>query len=76
VLAKEEETFKAHLADLKSRGFEKETREEIKSLKKERVDILEANISGQRSIYQANLPTMVQKLNAAIATPANKLSLR
>lgn len=46
VLAKEEETFKTHLSDLKSRGFEKETREEIKQLKKERVEILEANISG------------------------------
>ena len=29
-LAKEEEEFKAHLKDLKSRGFEKELREEIK----------------------------------------------
>ena len=45
MLAKEEEDFKNHLADLKLRGFEKEPREEIKQKRIIQTDLLDDNIS-------------------------------
>ena len=47
-LAKEEEDFTNHLKDLKSRGFEKELREEIKQGKIEKTGLLDRNIVTQR----------------------------
>ena len=44
-LAKEEEKFKEHLADLKARGFEKELREEIKQTKIEKTQLLDSNVT-------------------------------
>ena len=44
-LAQEEEKFTEHLKDLKSRGFEKELREEIKQSKIERTKLLDSNIT-------------------------------
>ena len=47
-LAKGEEDFTTHLKDLKSRGFEKELREEIKQGKIEKTSLLDRNIVTQR----------------------------
>ena len=47
-LAKEEEEFSTHLKDLKSKGFEKELREEIKQGKIEKTGLLDKNIASQR----------------------------
>ena len=62
-LAKEEEKFKAHLADLKARGFEKELREEIKQTKIEKTQLLDENITAQRAYYSSVLPGMLEDLN-------------
>lgn len=75
-IAEEEAALKAHLGDLKSRGFEKEPREEIKQRKLERTELLDANISEQRKLLQAAMPGMVEELNGAIVDPANKIYLR
>jgi hypothetical protein len=44
-----EEAYKEHLTDLKARGFEKEVREEIKQTRMEKTELLDTNISAQRS---------------------------
>jgi len=41
----EDKAFKTHLADLKKRGFEKATREEIKQSKLTRTELLDSNIT-------------------------------
>ena len=41
----ETEVFKTHLSDLKARGFEKETREEIKQRKLEKSALLDSNVT-------------------------------
>ena len=41
----ETETFKTHMADLKSHGFEKATREEIKQRKLDKSELLDSNIT-------------------------------
>ena len=46
----EEEAFKAHLADLKARGFEKEDREEIKQRKLQKTELLDSNITEHRRL--------------------------
>ena len=72
----EEEAFKTHLADLKARGFEKETREEIKQRKLQRTELLDDNISAHRRLLQAALPGMVEDLNTGIQDPQNNIYLR
>lgn len=57
------------MADLKSRGFEKEVREEIKQNKLSRTELLDNNISEQRRLLQAALPGMVEDVNAGIMDP-------
>ena len=46
----EEEAFKAHLKDLKARGFEKEKREEIKQSKLSKTELLDSNITAHRRL--------------------------
>lgn len=72
----EESAFKAHLADLKARGFEKETREEIKQSKATRAELLDTNITEHRKLLQAALPGMIEDLNAGITDPQKKVYLR
>ena len=72
----DEDSFKAHLADLKARGFEKEPREEIKQNKLERSELLDTNITEHRKLLQAALPGMIEDLNQAIVDPQMKVYLR
>ncbi len=65
-----------HMAALKSAGFEKETREEIKQAKATKTQLLDNNITEHRRLLQAALPGMIEDLNAGIADPSNKVSLR
>lgn len=64
------------MANLKSRGFEKEVREEIKQNKITRTELLDNNISEQRRLLQAALPGMVEDLNSGINDSQNKVYLR
>lgn len=75
-ITEQAETFKTHLADLKSRGFEKEPREEIKQRKQERTELLDTNVSAHRKLLQAAMPGMLEELNSVVAAPANKIYLR
>ena len=75
-LAKEEEDFTNHLKDLKSRGFEKELREEIKQGKIEKTGLLDRNIVTQRQQYASQLPGMLEDLNQVASDPQNKQYLR
>lgn len=61
---------------MKSRGFEKETREEIKQRKLLKTELLDSNISEHRRLLQAALPGMTEDLNEGIADPQNKVYLR
>ena len=72
----ETETFKSHLADLKARGFEKETREEIKQRKLEKSQLLDSNITEHRRLLCAALPGMVEDLNQGVGQPNHKVYLR
>ena len=72
----ETETFKNHLADLKSRWFEKETREEIKQRKLEKSQLLDSNITEHRRLLCAALPGMVEDLNQGVGQPNHKVYLR
>ena len=72
----ETQTFKKHLDDLKARGFEKETREEIKQKKLEKSGLLDSNITEQRRLLCAVLPGMVEDLNQGISAPNHKSYLR
>ena len=75
-LAKAEESYKEHLADLKARGFEKEIREEIKQTRLEKTALLDSNISSQRAYYEAQLPGMLEDLNQVTKAPSNKIYIR
>lgn len=75
-IQKEEQEFKEHLQDLKTRGFEKEVREEIKQKKLERTELLDSNMTAHRRLLQAALPGMVEDLNEGIVNPQNKVYLR
>lgn len=68
-IQKEEQAFREHLQDLKTRGFEKETREEINQRKQERMELLDTNITEHRRLLQAALPGMVEELNEGIVDP-------
>jgi len=72
----ETQTFKKHLDDLKARGFEKETREEIKQKKIEKSGLLDSNITEQRRLLCAVLPGMVEDLNQGISATNHKTYLR
>lgn len=63
----ETEAFKTHLADMKSHGFEKATREEIKQRKLEKSELLDSNITEQRRLLSAALPGMVEDLNQGVS---------
>lgn len=63
------------MLDLKLRGFEKETREEIKMNKLTRADLLDENISMHRRLLQSHLPGMVEDLNESIKDPQWKVYL-
>lgn len=75
-IAAREQEWKNHLTDLKSRGFEKEPRDEIKLTKIAKSSLLDSNISLQREFYNAKLPTILQELNTAVKAPQNKIYLR
>ena len=72
----ENTTWKEHLADLKNRGFKKETREEIKQTKLTKTELLDNNITEHRRLLQAALPGMIEDLNTGITDPQNKVYLR
>lgn len=72
----ETDEFSKHLADLKARGFEKETREEIKQRKLEKSELLDSNITEQRRLLNAALPGMVEDLNQGVSQTNYKVYLR
>jgi len=75
-IAKQEAEAVEHLNDLKNRGFEPEPREEVKQKKLLKSELLDKNISEHRRLLQAALPGMAEDLNAGVADPLNKISLR
>jgi len=72
----EEKNFSTHLADLKKRGFEKKTREEIKQSKLDKSELLDDNMSEHCKHLTAAMPGMIEELNVAITNPQNKVYLR
>ena len=70
------ESLNLRNADLKLRGFEKEVREDIKQTRIDKVEMLNANSSTQRAFYEAQLPGMIEDLNAVVRDPTRKLYIR
>ena len=61
---------------MKARGFEKETREEIKQSKLEKGGLLDSNITEQRRLLNAALPGMIEDLNQGVGQTNYKVYLR
>ena len=72
----ETDAFSKHLADLKARGFEKETREEIKQRKLEKSGLLDSNVTAHRRLLNAALPGMIEDLNQGVSQTNHKVYLR
>ncbi len=76
VLKQAAEISKTYKAEMKVKGFEVETRYDIKDLKREKINHLDANISSQRAEWGSRVPGMIEDINENIKDPRNKIYLR
>ena len=63
------------MAALKAKGLEKETRQEIESMREENTKMFDNNISAQRQYMSTAMPSMHEDLNEVIKNPNNKIYL-
>lgn len=76
-LFKAAEHIKAIKADHKAKGLEWNPRDiDIKDEKKDKIALLDQNISTQREEWNSRLPGMLEDINETIKDPKNKLYLR
>ena len=76
-LFKAADTIKQVKADHKAKGLELNAREvEIRDDKKDKVTLLDSNISTQRDEWTSRLPGMLEDINEVIKDPKNKIYLR
>ena len=75
VILRKQEAFKETLGALKAKGLEKQTRQEIESVREEKIKMFDNNISAQREFMNTAMASMHEDLNEVIKNPNNKVYL-